>query len=436
MCEYTFPHICIFHHGEKYIHHARTRAVEIIVYLLRYNKVLMDIFEESLEFHKKLRGKLSINAKAPIKSRKDLSLMYTPGVAAASRAIAEDPAVAAEVTGRANTVAVITDGTSVLGLGDIGPLAGLPVMEGKCALFKEFAGIDAFPILIDSKDTDEIVRTIKNIALSFGAINLEDISAPRCFEIGERLKAELDIPVMHDDQHGTAIVIAAGLMNAFTVTNRTAAGTRVVINGAGAAGVATAKLLRLFGIADIALVDSKGIISPSRTDLAPYKKDLLGVTNPRGVSGSLADALIGADVVIGVSVAGAITEEMVRSMNKDAIVFALANPTPEIMPELAKAAGAAVVATGRSDFPNQVNNVLAYPGIFRGALDGRKPQITDAMKAAAACALACIVEQPTAERIIPDVFDPSVVEAVSRAVVTYGTPLYQAVCVQALPFVG
>ncbi len=362
--------------------------------------------------------------------------MYTPGVAAASKAIAADPAEAAALTGRQNTVAVITDGSAVLGLGDIGALAGLPVMEGKCALFKEFAGIDAYPILIDTRDVDEAVKTIKNIALSFGAINLEDIAAPRCFEIEERLKAELGIPVMHDDQHGTAIVVAAGLMNAFTVTNRTAVDTRVVINGAGAAGVATAKLLKLFGITDIVMVDSKGIIGPARNDLVQYKKDLLAITNPRGISGTLADALVGADVVIGVSVAGAITDEMVRSMKKDAIVFALANPTPEIMPDVARAAGAAVVATGRSDFPNQVNNVLAYPGIFRGALDSKRTQITDEIKAAAACALACAIQSPTAGQIIPDVFDPSVVTTVATAVATYGTPEYKAVCVQALPFVG
>lgn len=369
-----------------------------------------------------MKGKVSVTPKTPIKTHDDLSLVYTPGVAAASRAIAADPAAADQLTGRQNTVAVITDGSAVLGLGDIGALAGLPVMEGKCALFKEFAGIDAYPILMDTRDVDEAVRTIKTIAQTFGAINLEDIAAPRCFEIEERLKAELHIPVMHDDQHGTAIVITAGLLNACMVTNRTPESTKVVINGAGAAGVATAKLLKSFGVTDITMVDSKGIIDATRTDLVPYKTALLDITNPRKLSGGLADAMQGADVVIGVSVAGAITEAMVRSMAPQAIVFALANPVPEIMPDLARLAGAAVVATGRSDFPNQVNNVLAYPGIFRGALDSKKSAITEEMKRAAACALACVVKNPTAETVIPDVFDRSVVEAVAGAVARAGTP--------------
>lgn len=376
----------------------------------------MDVYDESLELHKRLKGKLEVKSKEPVQDRKTLSLVYTPGVAAPCKAIAGNPEESWNLTGRGNTVAVITDGTSVLGLGNIGPLAGMPVMEGKCVLFKEFAGIDATPILLNTQNVDEIVNTVKNIALSFGAINLEDIAAPRCFEIEERLKQELDIPVMHDDQHGTAIVIVAGLLNAFTVTGRTTEATKVVINGAGAAGVATAKLLKHFKIGDVVVADSKGVIGPARTDLAPYKQELLSITNKDGLDGTLADALKGADVVVGVSVAGAITEGMVRSMAEQAIVFALANPTPEIMPDQARAAGAAVVATGRSDFPNQVNNALAYPGVFRGALDSRARAITEEMKAAAAKALAAVVTTPTAEMIIPDVFDPRVVPAVVEAV--------------------
>lgn len=376
----------------------------------------MDIFEEALKLHRTLKGKISVTPKAPVKTRADLSLVYTPGVAAASKAIAADPNEVWELTGRANTVAVITDGTAVLGLGDIGPSAGMPVMEGKCVLFKEFAGIDAVPILLNTKDVDEIVSTIKNIAPSFGAINLEDISAPRCFEIEERLKAVLDIPVMHDDQHGTAIVVLAGLINALKLTGREFASTKFVIVGAGAAGTAIAKLLASFVATNIIVVDSKGIIGPVRADLNDSKKKLLAITNPDKKDGSLADSISGADVVVGVSGPNIITAEMIASMAPDSTVFALSNPTPEVMPDIAKGAGAKIVATGRSDFPNQINNVLAYPGVFRGVLDIRAPQITEAMKVAAARALAAVVISPSVDEIIPDVFDPRVMTAVSEAV--------------------
>ena len=376
----------------------------------------MDIFEESLEYHKKHRGKIAIASKVPLKTRHDLSLAYTPGVAAASKAIAENPQALWDLTSRGNWVAVVTDGSSVLGLGDIGPAAGLPVMEGKCVLFKEFAGIDAFPIALKTRSIDEFVRTVKEISLSFGAVNLEDIGAPRCFEIEERLKKELDIPVMHDDQHGTAVVVAAALTNALALTGRSFEDAKVLVHGAGAAGVAITKLLIAFGVKDIVVADRKGVIGSKRNDLPPMKKELLAMTNPNGINGTLADGMPGRNVFIGVSVGGVLTKDMVSLMEKDPIVFALANPVPEIMPEIARAGGAAIVATGRSDFPNQVNNVLAYPGIFRGALDAKAKKISEPMKHAAARALASYVKNPRPDSIISDVLDKGVARAVAEAV--------------------
>lgn len=376
----------------------------------------MDVNQESLELHRRLHGKIALQVKTPITNRQDLSLAYTPGVAAPCLAIAKDPEQVWELTSRRNWVAVITDGSAVLGLGDIGPSAGLPVMEGKAVLFKEFGSVDSFPILVDTQDVEEFIATVKHISLSFGGINLEDISAPRCFEIEERLKAELDIPLWHDDQHGTAIVVLAGLINALKLTNRTFDTAKIVISGAGAAGVACAKILLSQGAKNVIAVDSKGILSKSRTDLNESKKRLLALSNPVDVNGSLADALKGADVFIGVSAPGIVTEEMVKSMAPNPIVFAMANPTPEIMPDLAKAAGAAIVATGRSDFPNQINNVLAFPGVFRGALDAKAKKITEEMKLAAAHALAEYVTNPTPEMIIPNALDKNVAQVVAEAV--------------------
>lgn len=376
----------------------------------------MDIYEESLHFHKKNRGKIEIKSKVPLETKYHLSLAYTPGVAEVAREIVRNPEAVWEVTSRGNWVAVITDGSAVLGLGDIGPAAGMPIMEGKCVLFKEFADIDAFPFAFKTRDIDEFVRTVKELSLSFGAVNLEDIGAPRCFEIEERLKKELDIPVMHDDQHGTAVVVSAGIMNALSLTSRTFSSARFVISGAGAAGVAITKMLIALGASNILVGDSKGVIGPKRADITGTKKELLALTNPEGFDGSLEDAMKGRDVFIGVSAPGIVTKEMVRSMSKDSIVFALANPVPEIMPDVAKEAGAAIVATGRSDFPNQVNNVLAYPGIFRGALDSRAKHITEPMKRAAAHALANYVKNPTYEMIIPDALDKNVAAAVAEAV--------------------
>ena len=370
----------------------------------------------SLELHRRLKGKIELKPKAPIVTREDLSLMYTPGVADVCLAIAEDVSRVWEYTSRGNWVAVVSDGTAVLGLGDIGPEAALPVMEGKAVLFKEFANVDAFPIVLNTKDPDEIVRVVKAISPSFGGINLEDISAPNCFEIERRLKEELDIPVFHDDQHGTAIVVQAGLINALKLTGKNWESLRVVVNGAGAAGMTITNMLVAQGVKDIVLVDSKGIIGRGRTDLNPYKQKIATQINPDNLVGGLAEAIRGRDVFIGVSKGNIVSPEMIASMNKDSIVFALANPVPEIMPDVAKKAGARIVATGRSDFPNQVNNVLAFPGVFRGALDARAPQITDAMKRAAAIALAAHVTQPTDDMIIPDPLDKSVAEAVARAV--------------------
>lgn len=355
-------------------------------------------------------GKLGVHATQPLRDRADLSLLYTPGVADVSRAIAADPSLAARYTAKRHTVAVVTDGTAVLGLGDIGPLAALPVMEGKAVLFKHFAGIDAVPVCMETGTVDELVDAIARIAPTYGGINLEDISAPRCFEIERRLQERLDIPVFHDDQHGTAIVVLAGLINAAKVVGRSLESLRVVVSGAGAAGVAVTKLLARAGVADIVVCDSKGIISPARSDLVEHKHRLAATTNPRGLSGSLSGALIGADVFVGVS-GGTVPEADIARMAPDSIIFALANPDPEVDPAVA-AKYAVVVATGRSDYPNQINNVLAFPGIFRGALESGAPQITESMKLAAARAIAALVGNPTVDEIVPDVF----AEGVSRAV--------------------
>lgn len=359
-------------------------------------------------------GKLGVHATQPLRDRADLSLLYTPGVADVSRAIAADPSLAARYTAKRHTVAVVTDGTAVLGLGDIGPLAALPVMEGKAVLFKHFAGIDAVPVCMETGTVDELVDAIARIAPTYGGINLEDISAPRCFEIERRLQERLDIPIFHDDQHGTAIVVLAGLINAAKVVGRPLESLRVVVSGAGAAGVAVTKLLARAGVADIIVCDSQGIISPTRTDLVEHKHRLAATTNPRGLSGSLANALVGANVFVGVS-GGTVPEADIARMAPDSIIFALANPDPEVDPAVA-AKYAAVVATGRSDYPNQINNVLAFPGIFRGALESGAPQITEAMKLAAARAIAALVENPTADGVVPSVFAGNVAETVAASV--------------------
>ncbi|MEZ4086864.1 MAG: NADP-dependent malic enzyme [Candidatus Gracilibacteria bacterium] len=376
----------------------------------------MSIYDQSLQFHAAQRGKLSVRSKSPISNYEELSLAYTPGVAAPCREIARDPDLIYKYTMKGNAIAVITDGSAVLGLGNIGAKASLPVMEGKCVLFQQFAGIDAFPLCIESKDMDDFVETVKKIVAPFGGVNLEDIGAPHCFEIERRLKEALDIPVFHDDQHGTAIVVLGALINAFKVTGRSFGNVKIVISGAGAAGTAIAKLLIHYGAKNVIVCDSKGAIAESRDDLAPYKKDLLAVSNPDNVSGSLAEALKGADVFIGVSAPGIVTQEMVKSMGEDPIVFALANPTPEIMPDEASAAGAVIIGTGRSDFPNQINNVLAFPGLFRGVLDARIRNISEKMYTTAAEALAAIVEKPTKDMIIPHIFDETVVPAIASAV--------------------
>ncbi|KGN34925.1 malate dehydrogenase [Knoellia sinensis KCTC 19936] len=359
-------------------------------------------------------GKLGVHATQPLRDRDDLSLLYTPGVADVCRAIAEDPSLAARYTARRNTVAVISDGTAVLGLGDIGPLAAMPVMEGKAILFKHFGDIDAVPVCMETGSVDELVEAIARLAPSYGGINLEDISAPRCFEIEAQLKERLDIPVFHDDQHGTAIVVLAGLINAAKVVSRSLADLRVVVAGAGAAGVAVTGLLQRAGVRDVIVCDSRGIISPSRTDLTGHKHRIAASTNPRGLSGQIGTALVDADVYIGVS-GGTVPEAEVARMAKDCIIFALANPDPEVHPDVAHR-HAAVVATGRSDFPNQINNVLAFPGIFRGALDSGASQITEAMKIAAAEAIAAMVPEPTADEIVPSVFAPGVADTVAAAV--------------------
>ncbi|GAA4204479.1 NADP-dependent malic enzyme [Actinocatenispora rupis] len=360
-------------------------------------------------------GKLAVAATIPLTSPEDLSRAYTPGVAEVSRAIADDPSLARRYTWVANTVAVVTDGTAVLGLGDIGPRGAMPVMEGKAVLFKQFAGVDAVPICLDTTDPDEIVETVARLAPSFGGINLEDISAPRCFDIERRLDARLDIPVFHDDQHGTAVVVLAALRNAVRLLDRDLAGLRVVVSGAGAAGVAVTRMLAAAGVADLVVCDSRGVLSGDRSGLSPVKATLAAETNPRGVTGSMADALRGADVLIGVS-GGRIDEAAVAGMAPDPIVFALANPTPEVHPDVAHRY-AAVVATGRSDFPNQINNVLAFPGIFRGALDANARTITAAMKLAAADAIAAVAaDDLRPDRIVPSALDPRVAPAVASAV--------------------
>lgn len=374
--------------------------------------------QKALQCHRDWNGKLETVAKSKVHSREDLAIAYTPGVAEPCRVIAEDVSAAYTYTWKANTVAVVSDGSAVLGLGNIGPYAAMPVMEGKCVLFKEFGNVNAVPICLDTQDTEEIIRAVKYIAPGFGGINLEDISAPRCFEIEERLKEILDIPVFHDDQHGTAIVVLAGIINGLRLTGKKKEECRVVVNGAGSAGVAITRLLLTYGFIHVTMCDREGIIGHDYPNLNWMQKKMTEVTNREHAKGTLADALKGADIFIGVSAPGIVSPEMVASMNRDAILFAMANPVPEIMPDAAKAAGARIVGTGRSDFPNQVNNVIAFPGIFKGALEGRASQITEEMKLAAANALAYLVsdEELNDDFIMPEAFDPRVVEAVSAAV--------------------
>lgn len=374
--------------------------------------------KKALQMHEQWNGKLETAAKAHVNSREDLAIAYTPGVAEPCKVIAKDPEAAYKYTIKSNTVAVVSDGSAVLGLGNIGALAAMPVMEGKAVLFKEFGGVNAVPICLDTQDTEEIIKTVVNIAPAFGGINLEDISAPRCFEIEERLKELLDIPVFHDDQHGTAIVVLAGIINALKVTGKKEEDCRVVVNGAGSAGVAITKLLLTYGFEHITMCDINGIISSASPNLNWMQKKMTEVTNLENKTGSLADAMCGADIFVGVSAPGIVTKEMVASMNSDAILFAMANPVPEIMPDLAKEAGARVVGTGRSDFPNQVNNVVAFPGIFKGALEGRATQITEEMKLATANAIASLVsdEELNENNILPEAFDSRVADVVSKAV--------------------
>ena len=378
----------------------------------------MDKNEYAIQKHKEWNGKLEVISRAPLDTREELAVAYTPGVAAPCLEIAKDEDLAYTYTRKGNMVAVITDGTAVLGLGDIGPAASMPVMEGKCCIFKRFADIDAFPICIDSKDPKVIVETIRLISKSFGGINLEDISAPRCFEIEEELKKVCDIPVFHDDQHGTAIIASAGLLNAVRFTGRRMGELKIVINGAGAAGISICKLLLRIGFGEVTMCDSRGIIWDGNPANNAAKAEIAKVTNKAGLQGTLADAVKGADVFLGVSAPGVLTQDMIRTMAKDPIIFAMANPTPDIMPDEAKAAGAAVVGTGRSDFPNQVNNALCFPGIFRGALDVRAEAITENMKVAAAHAIASVIsdEELSADYIIPDAFNPEVTKAVAKAV--------------------
>ncbi len=377
----------------------------------------MDYREKSIKDHTEKKGALKIESTLPITNPDELSVAYTPGIAAVSEAIAEDHTRAKEMTTAKNTIAVVTDGSAVLGLGNIGPEAALPVMEGKCALFKQFAGVNAFPIALNTRDVDEIVKTVQRIAPTFGGINLEDISAPRCFEIESRLRASLSIPVFHDDQHGTAIVVLAGLLNVLKVTGKKKEDIKIVVTGSGAAGIAIVSLLQKAGFPRVLIVDSNGIVSNCRTDLNVAQEKILECCAISEVCGSLSDAVVGKDVFIGVSAPHILTKEMVRTMNPDPIIFTLANPVSEIEPEDAIEAGAKIVATGRSDLPNQINNVLVFPGIFKGALQKNISQITDAMKIRAAEALAALVKNPTAEKIIPGVFDEGVADAVAQAVV-------------------
>ena len=374
--------------------------------------------EKALELHKEWNGKIETVSKTPVKSREALSLAYTPGVAEPCKVIANDKEAAYTYTIKANTIAVVSDGSAVLGLGNIGPYAAMPVMEGKAVLFKEFGGVNAVPICLDTQDTEEIIKAVTWMAPGFGGINLEDISAPRCFEIEERLKATLDIPVFHDDQHGTAIVVLVGIINALKVTGKKKEDCRIVVNGAGSAGIAITRLLLTYGFPNIIMCDKSGILSRDTKDLNWMQEKMMEVTNLQGENGTLADAMKGADIFIGVSAPGIVTAEMVSSMNKDAILFAMANPVPEIMPDIAKAAGAKVVGTGRSDFPNQVNNVVAFPGIFKGALEGRATQITEEMKLAAALAIASLVPdgELNEDNIMPEAFNPKVAEVVAEAV--------------------
>jgi malate dehydrogenase (oxaloacetate-decarboxylating) len=378
--------------------------------------VKKDYQKLSIKAHKKARGKIEVIAKLPLRNREDLAIAYTPGVAGPALAIAKDKTLAYDLTSTKNGVAIVSDGSSVLGLGNIGSEAALPVMEGKAALFKRFADIDGFPIVLATQDTKEIIAAVKAIAPTFGGINLEDISAPRCFEIEERLKKELSIPIMHDDQHGTAVVVLAGLINALKIVKKRKETVRIVVNGAGAAGTGITKLLYKYGFGHIAVCDSQGIINRNRRDLNQAKKELLKITNKNNLKGSLKEALEGADIFIGVSRGNLLKVSDIKIMNKKAIVFALANPVPEIMPNLALRAGAAVAASGRSDFPNQINNVLAYPGIFKGAMQSRAKQITDEMKIAAALALAAVIKKPNPKKIIPSPFNKKIVPAVSNAV--------------------
>ena len=381
----------------------------------------MDYNSLSLKMHEEHKGKVEVVSKVAVKNRDDLSTAYTPGVAEPCRKIRDNKADVYKYTCKGNMVAVVSDGTAVLGLGDIGPEAAIPVMEGKSILFKEFGGVDAFPICLDTKDVDEIVETVKRIAPVFGGINLEDISAPRCFEIEKRLKEELDIPVFHDDQHGTAIVVLAGIINGLKVTGKTKEDCQVVVNGAGSAGIAITKLLLTYGFKHVTMCDKSGILSKASEGLNWMQQSMMEVTNLENKTGSLADALRGADIFVGVSAPNIVTADMVKTMNKDAIIFAMANPVPEIMPEVAKAAGAKVVGTGRSDFPNQVNNVIAFPGIFKGALEGRARQITEDMKLAAALAIANLVpdDEVSDVNILPEAFDPRVADVVSKAVIDH-----------------
>ena len=374
--------------------------------------------EKALKMHEEWHGKIETCAKSHVNSREDLAIAYTPGVAEPCKVIAKDPEAAYTYTMKSNTVAVVSDGSAVLGLGNIGALAAMPVMEGKAVLFKEFGGVNAVPICLDTQDTEEIIKTVVNIAPAFGGINLEDISAPRCFEIEERLKELLDIPVFHDDQHGTAIVVLAGIINAMKVTGKDKESSKVVVNGAGSAGVAITKLLLTYGFKHVTMCDINGILGKDSKDLNWMQEKMVEVTNLEQKTGKLADALKGADNFVGVSAPNIVTPEMVASMNKDAILFAMANPVPEIMPDIAKAAGAKVVGTGRSDFPNQVNNVVAFPGIFKGALEGRATAITEDMKLATAKAIAGLVpdEELNENNILPEAFDPRVADVVSRAV--------------------